>query len=376
MPARSNMVALKALQTDYVQRVGFASLRCTLGPGCPAEVQPFREDTPFNRLYERSMAGVWELFFDTPCPEVIAAPCCAQFAVSRDQIMMRPLEDYVLYRQWLMETDLDDDNSGRIFEYLWHIIFGREPVQMEAQVDRLVKKTWDKYKQLPRSQRLLIGVSGIPGSGKTTLAAKVVYRINEMYRAELPGASAGEPPIAAFIPMDGYHLSRAQLDAMPDPYTAHARRGAHFTFDGDSFLALVKELRKPLAPESHTLYAPSFDHAVKDPVADDISIAPTTRIVVFEGNYLTLDRDPWRQAAQLMDERWFVEVDFDTARKRLVGRHVKAGIAKDEEDAHKRITENDLVNGQQIVEERVNVDEILTSTEDETWKPEAQGVGY
>lgn len=247
---------------------------------------------------------------------------------------------------------------------------------MEAQVDRLVKKTWDKYKQLPRSQRLLIGVSGIPGSGKTTLAAKVVYRINEMYRAELPGASAGEPPIAAFIPMDGYHLSRAQLDAMPDPYTAHARRGAHFTFDGDSFLALVKELRKPLAPESHTLYAPSFDHAVKDPVADDISIAPTTRIVVFEGNYLTLDRDPWRQAAQLMDERWFVEVDFDTARKRLVGRHVKAGIAKDEEDAHKRITENDLVNGQQIVEERVNVDEILTSTEDETWKPEAQGVGY
>ncbi|GME35917.1 putative kinase-related protein [Neofusicoccum parvum] len=128
MPARSNMVALKALNIDYVQQVGFTNLRCTLGPGCPAEVQPYREDTPENRMYEKSMASVWELFFGTECPEVIAAPCCAQFAVSRDQIMMRPVEDYVLYRQWLMETDLDDENSGRVFEYLWHVMFGREPV--------------------------------------------------------------------------------------------------------------------------------------------------------------------------------------------------------------------------------------------------------
>ncbi|KAF4546391.1 Kinase-related protein [Lasiodiplodia theobromae] len=246
---------------------------------------------------------------------------------------------------------------------------------MEEQVDRLVKKTWEKYNQLPRSQRLLIGVSGIPGSGKTTLAAEVVKRVNALYRDQLPGVSAGEPSIAAFVPMDGYHLSRAQLDAMPDPHTAHARRGAHFTFDGDSFLALVKELRKPLAPESHTLYAPSFDHATKDPVADDIAIAPTTRVLVFEGNYLTLDRDPWREAALLMDERWFVEVDFDTARNRLVSRHVKAGIAKDEADAHKRVTENDLVNGRQIVDERVSVDEFLKSLEDEAWKPDAQRVG-
>ena len=64
--------------------------------------------------------------------------------------------------------------------------------------------------------------------------------------------------------MDGYHLSRAQLDAMPDPNTAHARRGAAFTFDGESFYNLVKRLRDPICPETKTLYAPSFDHAIKD----------------------------------------------------------------------------------------------------------------
>lgn len=42
------------------------------------------------------------------------------------------------------------------------------------------------------------------------------------------------PPPAAFIPMDGYHFSRKELDAMPDPKFAHDRRGAAFTFDGEA----------------------------------------------------------------------------------------------------------------------------------------------
>lgn len=175
--------------------------------------------------------------------------------------------------------------------------------------------------------------------------------------------------------MDGYHLTRAQLSAMPDPANAHARRGAAFTFDGHKFLTLVKLLREPLSASTQTLYAPSFDHAVKDPVDDDIPILPSARVVLFEGNYLSLDKEPWNLAARLMDELWFVEVGFDRARQRLVKRHVKAGIARDEEDAHKRVTENDLVNGHEIVEERLQVDEVVASREDAEWTPEAQGVG-
>lgn len=174
--------------------------------------------------------------------------------------------------------------------------------------------------------------------------------------------------------MDGYHLSRAQLSAMPDPAIAHSRRGADFTFDDGSFLELVKGLRKPLLPESKTLYAPSFDHAVKDPIADDIPVHPTVRIVIFEGNYLSLDKGLWKEAAELMDELWFVEVDFETARKRLVTRHVKAGIAKDEEEAGRRTDENDLVNGKQIVEDRLEVHEVIISRYDDSWRPEAQEV--
>lgn len=246
---------------------------------------------------------------------------------------------------------------------------------MDEQVDRLVQKTWTKFQDVPKSQRLMIAVSGIPGSGKTTLASIVANRINELHHTRSPGLSSSDE-IATFIPMDGYHLSRAQLSAMPDPDTAHARRGAAFTFDAPAFLELAKKLREPLLPESQTLYAPSFDHAVKDPIADDIPIHPSTRVLIFEGNYLSLGTGApeWKEAAELMDELWYVDVDEDVARKRLVKRHIAAGLAKNETEATRRANENDLVNGREIKEGRLQVHEVVQSREDGSWKPESQGM--
>lgn len=199
-------------------------------------------------------------------------------------------------------------------------------------------------------------------------------RLNELHRQESPGL--GTSPVATFLPMDGYHLSREQLSAMPDPHTAHARRGAAFTFDAPAFLELVKDLRAPLCPETNTIYAPSFDHAVKDPVADDIPIAPSSRIVVFEGNYLSLGTGApeWKEAAKMMDELWFVDVKEETARQRLIKRHVVSGIATNEEEAAKRADENDLVNGKEIIDGKLEVHEIVYSKQDDSWRPENQGV--
>jgi pantothenate kinase len=178
----------------------------------------------------------------------------------------------------------------------------------------------------------------------------------------------GSTSIATYLPMDGYHLSRAQLDAMPDPRYAHDRRGAAFTFDGDAFIHLMKKLKEPISHGTLTIYAPSFDHALKDPVNDDIPIPPTSRIVVIEGNYLSLHKEPWMEVRELVNESWFVEVDFEVAGQRLVPRHIKAGIAADEEGAWKRVRENDLVNGMEIVEFRGRVDEVVISREDEGFR--------
>lgn len=192
--------------------------------------------------------------------------------------------------------------------------------------------------------------------GKTTLARLITNRVNQKF-------DSNHENIAAYIPMDGYHYSRAQLNSFPDPKSAHARRGAAFTFDAASILLLVNNLRKPLSPDTPKIYVPSFCHALKDPVENDIAISSHARILIFEGNYLALNMGPWREIAELFDERWLLQVDFKVAEKRLISRHIAAGIAACEEDARKRAQENDLVNGQQIVDNLYAIDQTITSIE-------------
>lgn len=68
-----------------------------------------------------------------------------------------------------------------------------------------------------------------------------------------------------------------------------------------------------------------------------------------------------------MDLRWFVEVNVEIARKRLVARHLAAGIAATAEEADRRAITNDLVNGEEILKYRVPVDEVVVSIEEEGW---------
>jgi hypothetical protein len=48
-------------------------------------------------------------------------------------------------------------------------------ITMDEQVDRLVKKTWAKFQEVPRSKRLMIAVSGIPGSGEISTFTVFCY---------------------------------------------------------------------------------------------------------------------------------------------------------------------------------------------------------
>ncbi|KAF2494052.1 hypothetical protein BU16DRAFT_512310 [Lophium mytilinum] len=157
---------LDRLRIDYVQKNGYVNLRCIHNPGCPDEMQMFRQP-PLGELgVEGYMLEVWQRFFDgTEPPRVIATPCCAQFAVSRDQVLKRPLDDYVDFRRWLLETELVDDISGRIMEYLWHIIFGREPVYCPAAEEcscEVFGKCAERIYQAPPSESSSIQRIGDP----------------------------------------------------------------------------------------------------------------------------------------------------------------------------------------------------------------------
>ncbi|PLB35158.1 DUF3431 domain-containing protein [Aspergillus candidus] len=132
----SNVETVQMLQTDHIQRNGYANLRCNPNPGCPDEIRPFLPSSSSSVLQnsgakdtDLAFARAWVSFFNsTDVPDVVATPCCAQFAVSRKQVLKRPLSAYTQYHRWLMQTELEDDVSGRVMEYMWHIIFGQDPV--------------------------------------------------------------------------------------------------------------------------------------------------------------------------------------------------------------------------------------------------------
>lgn len=115
----SNVDSLSSLQTNFVQSNGYAHLRCMDIPGSPGDIQPFREDHyEEHRRAEHATVDAWkQVFGNDDVPKIIGAPCCAQFAVSRDQVHKRPLDFYVGALKWLHETPLDDATSGRVFEH-------------------------------------------------------------------------------------------------------------------------------------------------------------------------------------------------------------------------------------------------------------------
>ncbi|KAJ3148581.1 hypothetical protein HDU89_004679 [Geranomyces variabilis] len=198
-------------------------------------------------------------------------------------------------------------------------------------------------------RRLIVAVAGIPGSGKTTLAASLVALLN----AAQPSAPSKQPPppLAIAVPMDGFHLTKTELSTSADPVLFHARRGAPFTFDPTALLILLRRIRYDSPHE--TIPAPAFSHATGDPVAGAIQIAPHHRVVVVEGLYLLADVDPWCHIRPLCDLCYWLDVDLTTARERVVVRHIDAGLASTRQEAEMRWELNDQLNAAWVLEHSV-----------------------
>ena len=118
---------IRRLSPERVTREGYMSMRCQWSPGCPDWMHPGETNQNATKKEEVLIAKAWaELFPMDPVPDILAAPCCAQFAVSRGRMQAIPKATYVYYRDWLLHTPLKDFVSGRIWEYMWQYIFTGE----------------------------------------------------------------------------------------------------------------------------------------------------------------------------------------------------------------------------------------------------------
>ncbi|KAJ5688792.1 hypothetical protein N7462_003184 [Penicillium macrosclerotiorum] len=129
-PSYDAVISLKDLKVDWVREAGYVNLRCTWVIGCPVELEPARyfRERPDDVQHPTAVAfpdSFMELLPGTELPETIGIPCCSQFAVSREAVHAHDRDTYIHMQQWLLNTPLTSDVSGRVFEYVWHILFGQ-----------------------------------------------------------------------------------------------------------------------------------------------------------------------------------------------------------------------------------------------------------
>jgi len=184
-------------------------------------------------------------------------------------------------------------------------------------------------------RRALLGLVGPPGAGKSTVAAALVDAMKG--RAQL-------------LPMDGFHLAQVELERLG---RAH-RKGAPDTFDSEGFVALLERVRKQ---REEIVYAPEFRREIEEPVAGAIALLPGTPLIVAEGNYLLLEEGPWAKVRALLDEVWYIDVDDELRRRRLVERHMRFG--RNLEEATAWVETTDEPNARLIAKGKARADVVV-----------------
>lgn len=125
-PMFDSVPILQNLQLDAVDRQGYVSLRCVHAPNCleKRKPNPIGEDV-WPDITHALAQKIHDFIPEIQLPKVIGATCCAEFAVSGNQVRARSLREYEKMRDWVWHSGQDDATLGRLMEYIWHMIFGK-----------------------------------------------------------------------------------------------------------------------------------------------------------------------------------------------------------------------------------------------------------
>ena len=107
------------------------------------------------------------------------------------------------------------------------------------------------------------------------------------------------------------------------------------------------------------VYVPGFERTLEQPLAAELVVLPTARLVITEGNYLLVDDPQWTRARAAIDTVWFVAGEDGPRIRRLVARHIHFGKTSDE--ARAWVTTTDQRNSELVSTTLGNADRVIVN---------------
>ena len=179
-------------------------------------------------------------------------------------------------------------------------------------------------KRKKKEKRLIVGIFGSPGSGKSTFSGNLNRELNKI-----------DGLMSKVVPMDGFHFDNKILADR----NMLQFKGSPETFDTNGFISLLAKLQQQ--PENDYVI-PIFDRELDLSRASARLIEKSTNILLIEGNYLMLNQAPWNRLQMFFDLTIKIESDRRILKDRLLKRWLDLGISKDQ--ASEKIKQNDLPN--------------------------------
>ena len=206
--------------------------------------------------------------------------------------------------------------------------------QFNSVYQPVMKWIVDVQQELQR--RILIGIAGPPGCGKTFFS----HVISELINREDNHANS------IVVGMDGWHypnqlLEEKNINVNGELQSLKRLKGAPETFDVTSFVSFLQAAKK-----EDDLSYPIYDRNLHEPVTDGGILTFMENIVLVEGNYLLLNESPWQQIRTFLDGTIFIEAGEMLCREILLQRHLQGG--KTAVQALHHIRNVDMVNTRRI----------------------------
>ncbi|MEW6745685.1 MAG: PfkB family carbohydrate kinase [Planctomycetota bacterium] len=177
-----------------------------------------------------------------------------------------------------------------------------------------------------RERRVLVGVAGGAGTGKTVLCS-LLCRVLDVLEGQ---------EVAVTLSMDGYHFSNAYLDThftieRGEEVPLRQLKGRPPTIDVAAFVADLQRLRSSSEGE---IALPVYDRGRHDPVPAGLCVHPQHRVVLVEGLHLLRAEGRWDEIRSGLDCCILLDLPLEACRRRVVARKVAGGRTLTDASAH------------------------------------------